>query len=105
MDIFGERLKILRKEHHITQLQLAERLNQTESNVRNYELGKAFPRIPGLIALAEMFGVSTDFLLGLCDMRDGSKLDEPEAPVQKTIQDFTTDELLAELKRRWNNYG
>lgn len=45
---FGKRLRILRKEHHITQVQLAERMDQTESNIRNYELGKAFPRIPAL---------------------------------------------------------
>lgn len=101
---FGNRLKILRKERHITQLQLAEQIGQTESNVRNYELGKAFPRIPGLMTLAEMFGVSTDFLLGLSDMRNESSLDDPEAPVQTSIQDFSTDELLAELKRRWNDY-
>ena len=87
---FGKRLKILRKEHHITQVQLAERMDQTESNIRNYELGKAFPRIPGLMVLSEMFGVSTDFLLGLS--------------VQTSIQDFSTEELLAELKRRWNDY-
>lgn len=95
---FGKRLKILRKEHHITQVQLAERMDQTESNIRNYELGKAFPRIPGLLVLSEMFGVSTDFLLGLSDQRDGTKI------VQTSIQDFSTDELLAELKRRWNDY-
>ena len=70
---FGKRLKILRKEHHITQVQLAERMDQTESNIRNYELGKAFPRIPGLMVLSEMFGVSTDFLLGLSDVRDGNR--------------------------------
>lgn len=101
---FGKRLKILRKEHHITQLQLTERMEQTESNIRKYKLGKASPRIPGLVVLSEMFGVSTDFLLGLSDMRDGNRTDEPEAPVQKSIQDFSTDELLAELKRRWNDY-
>ena len=72
---FGKRLKILRKEHHITQVQLAERMDQTESNIRNYELGKAFPRIPGLMVLPEMFGVSTDFLLGLSDVRDGNRMD------------------------------
>lgn len=101
---FGKRLKILRKEHHITQLQLAERMDQTESNIRKYELGKAFPRIPALVVLAKMFGVSTDFLLGLSDIRDGNRVDEPEAPVQKSIQDFSTDELLAELKRRCNDH-
>lgn len=101
---FGKRLKILRKEHHITQVQLAERMDQTESNIRNYELGKAFPRIPGLMFLSKMFGVSTDFLLGLSDVRDGNRMGKPEAPVQTSIQDFSTDELLAELKRRWNDY-
>ena len=94
----------MRKEHHITQVQLAERMDQTESNIRNYELGKAFPRIPGLMVLSKMFGVSTDFLLGLSDVRDGNGMGKPEAPVQTSIQDFSTDELLAELKRRWNDY-
>lgn len=38
--------------------------------VYTYENGKAFPTVEGLLALAEYFDVSTDYLLGRTDVRD-----------------------------------
>ena len=36
-------------------------------SVCGYEKGKNFPEVPGLMGLADYFGVSTDYLLGRTD--------------------------------------
>lgn len=41
---FKDRLKQLRKERGLTQKELAELLRKTESIIRKYENGSAFPR-------------------------------------------------------------
>lgn len=38
--------------------------------VYTYENGKAFPTVEGLLALAEYFDVSTDYLLGRTEVRE-----------------------------------
>lgn len=90
---FRVRLKMLRKEYRLTQAELAARLHLTESLIRKYENGCAFPCCEGLIELSRFFSVSTDYLLGISDI----PIYEPTE-----LSVFTTDELLAELKRRCN---
>ena len=62
-----------------------------------YERGMREPNITKIKTICEVLNCDANYLLGITD--------EPKAPVQKSIQDFSTDELLAELKRRWNDYG
>lgn len=59
------RIKELRQQKHITQLQLAERLGVTKSMVSAYETGARYPSYEILIKIARVFGVSTDYLLGV----------------------------------------
>lgn len=61
----GKLLKELRKEHNLTQTQLASFLCTTQDSVSLWELGKSLPDIPTLIKIAKYFDVSTDYLLGL----------------------------------------
>lgn len=65
----GGRLKTLRLQKHLTQLQLAERLGITKSMVSAYETSSRYPSYEILIKLASLFGTTTDFLLGLEDKR------------------------------------
>ena len=60
----GERLRILRKEQCITQQQLADQAGISRSNINTWESGKSLPLPDGLIALADCFGCSIDYLLG-----------------------------------------
>lgn len=60
----GERLRILRNEQGITQQQLADRAGISRSNINTWESGKSLPLPDGLIALADCFGCSIDYLLG-----------------------------------------
>ena len=62
---FGKTLKELRKEKCWTQTELAVLLCTTQDTISLWELGKSFPDIPTLIKLTKIFGVSSDYLLGL----------------------------------------
>ncbi len=62
---FGTRLKELRKNAGLTQAQLGERLGLTKSVISFYELQERSPSPGVLIKLAEVFHVSTDYLLGM----------------------------------------
>jgi transcriptional regulator with XRE-family HTH domain len=63
-EVFSNRLKMLRKEKKIKQEQLAEALNIGKSSVGNYEIGTRLPDADVVVALADYFNVSADYLLG-----------------------------------------
>jgi len=70
MMTFSERLLLLRREHKMTQAQLACVIGIHESGLRKYELGSMQPTLPVIIALADYFQVSLDYLCGLSDARE-----------------------------------
>lgn len=69
MPKFSTRLKELRKEKHLKQVEMAEILECTETHYQQIEYGHV--NIPSLTleALADYFNVSTDYLLGRSDDR------------------------------------
>ena len=62
---FGENLKNLRKERNVTQKELANALDCSQSMLTRWESGECEPSAPYVIAAAEFFSVSADFLLGI----------------------------------------
>lgn len=64
---FSERLTELRKENNLTQKQLANDLNLSEVGIQNYEGKRRKPAYDVLIALADYFDVSIDYLVGRSD--------------------------------------
>lgn len=62
---FGNVLKTLRLKENFTQAQLAQKLGLTKSVISAYETGLRLPSYDILIHIAKIFGVSTDYLLGL----------------------------------------
>lgn len=64
---FGKHLKLLRKSKNLTQKQLAIFVDASESGIQNYELGTRKPTYDMLIALADYFDVSLDYLVGRSD--------------------------------------
>lgn len=66
---FGKRLKKLRLENGLTQLQLTEILDISKSNISKYEAGSVEPNLDIITKIAIYFGVSTDYLLGLSNNR------------------------------------
>ena len=67
MKILAERIKDLRKEKGLSQTQLAEKLCTTQDTISLWELEKSYPDIFAVKQLALIFGVTTDYLLGLED--------------------------------------
>lgn len=65
-----ERLKLLRKERHMTQTQVAEHLKQTPRAYQYYEAGTNIPEFSKLVALADLFDVSVDYLIGRSETRE-----------------------------------
>lgn len=62
---FGTRLRELREDHDMTQKTLAGILNISPRMVSFYESGEHFPRDEQILfQLADLFQVSTDYLLG-----------------------------------------
>lgn len=64
---FNERLKEIRIINKITQKQLSIDLGLSERGIQSYELGERKPGLDALIALADYFNVSLDYLTGRTD--------------------------------------
>ena len=62
--LLSERLKALRKEKGYTQLQVAVYCDITEKAYQNYELMTREPKLEILIRIADLYGVSLDYLVG-----------------------------------------
>ncbi len=61
----GKRLKDLRKSKGLTQQQVADRVWVTKAMISSYELSSRSPSYEVLIKLSKLFGVTTDYLLGI----------------------------------------
>ena len=59
----GERIQQLREAAGLSQEQLAEQIDVSRQSVSKWELNDAAPEISKIIALSELFGISTDELL------------------------------------------
>lgn len=67
MQIIGDRLRALRKDRGLTQVQMAQMLNVQQSRINRYESGASTPGPDVFIQLADFFDVSMDYLYGRCD--------------------------------------
>ena len=78
-------LKKAREAVHLTQSQVAEKLSISDGSYKNYEQGKREPNNALLCKIAELFHVTTDYLLG----RDTG---EPE-PMEQLAGQFNMSAL------------
>ncbi|MCI8877666.1 MAG: helix-turn-helix transcriptional regulator [Oscillospiraceae bacterium] len=69
MSKFAERIRELRTAGNYTQEDLGEILGVKKYSIYTYEKGRSEPNIDGLIALADFFDVSIDYLVGRTDRR------------------------------------
>ena len=69
-------------ENKITQKQLAESIGASQSNVSDWLNGKTLPSAEKLVAIADFFNVTVDYLLGRSDSR---------TPAAETAQPLTDD--------------
>lgn len=64
---FKNRLKDLRKNKNLSQMQLSIKTGLSQSAIAKWELGKTEPTASAIILLAKFFDESTDYILGLED--------------------------------------
>lgn len=89
---FGQRLRLLRLEMGLNQIQFCSSFNAgrahplTTASISQYEHDKRIPEHKRLLELAEYFGVTTDFLLGVSDNRHS--VSESEDPDVRAILDL-----------------
>lgn len=69
MPEIGERIKLLRRQRDISQMELARHLGVSKSVVSSYENAVHFPPYDILLKMAWLFGVSTDYILGAAGNR------------------------------------
>lgn len=67
MEKFSARVKELRESCGLSQDALGKIIGVKRYSVYTYEKGRNYPDIPRLIALADYFDVTTDYLLGRTD--------------------------------------
>lgn len=89
--MLNERIKKLRLARNWSQVDLAKKLNITKQSVSNWENDNIQPSIEMLISIAQIFSVSTDYLLGL-DNRQYIEIsglsDEELSHIQQIVSDI-----------------
>ena len=66
---FKDTLRELRKKKGLSQVELAEKLGFSKSLIGLYETGDRKPSFKALGAIADIFNISTDYLMGKDDER------------------------------------
>ena len=69
MATFAQRIKQLRKEKNLKQQQLADQFSVKLRTYQGYEYGESYPEVAKLVAIADFFDVSLDYLVGRSDDR------------------------------------
>ena len=73
----AESLKRFRKNFNLTQKQVATELQMSQQKYQAYE-GKSIPSAATILSIANIFKVSTDYLLGLSDDPRPARIDDAE---------------------------
>lgn len=76
--MFANRLKEIRKEKNMTQVQLAESLGVSKGTVAMWETGKRQPNFETLNALSDIFDKRIDYILGYSNDSSSPQMSEDE---------------------------
>lgn len=98
MKTIGTRIRGLREKKNMTQTELSEYLGmKTYTTVSKWESDDNFPKGKDLKKLAELFGVSSDYLLGLSQDTSASSISDIynklELPRQEKVYNFAEEQL------------
>ena len=89
--LIGERIVSLRKDSGLNQNQLADLIGVSRDSIRNWEHSRNEPTKEYAKKLSKVLRCSWNYIL--C-------VEDDETVVPKTLADYTTQELLAEIERR-----
>lgn len=82
------RIKELREQKHLTQEELAKKINVTKLTISNWENGKHKIKSDELKEIAKVFGVTIDYLVGDVDVNRIKKLRENNGITQKFLAEI-----------------
>ena len=88
---FSERLKELRKQAHLTQVELASKLGIVQSSYADWDRGKKKPTQENLVKIAQILNVSVDYLVGNSEERT-DELDNIELLFRMNSEGLTEEE-------------
>ena len=100
----GQNIRRLRRERDITQEGLAEFLGITAQAVSGWECDRSMPDIAQLPLLANIFGVTTDEILGVNVAAREANIDEICKNARKTHADGYGDEAIRILRKGLLDY-
>lgn len=94
MQQLGERIKQIRKEKGMSQSVLAQKVGLSYAQIGRYETKGVQPSADALKSIADVLGVSPDFLLyGSTDQRANSSLSDSELIQQfKAVEQMNEDD-------------
>lgn len=98
---FAKRLKQLRNEIHLTQEELAVKLNKTRSTIAGYETERKEPDYETLKMIANFFNVSLDYLLGASEIRN---LHKEQSSLTRVFNNLYTYDLPDEAIKQIEEY-
>ena len=67
---FSQRMKELRRERQLKQQQMADQFSVKLRTYQGYEYGESYPEVAKLVAIADFFDVSLDYLMGRSEVRE-----------------------------------
>ena len=90
---FSERLKESRKQAHLTQVDIAEKLGISQPAYASWERGTQKPTQENLVKIAQVLNVSVDYLIGNFSEKNTNKeLEDIEILFRKNSEGLTDDE-------------
>ena len=99
----GKRLKEIREQFDLTQMQLGRLLNLNYRTLSNYELGRAEPDIETLKKLSETYHMSIDAIVGNCHSDAFREKINGLSPQDRKIAESFVDFLLAQDEKPKNS--
>lgn len=98
IQLFGDKLKELRKNKNMSQEELGEICGVAKQTVSNWENNATQPPFDAIIKISKHFGVTTDYLFGL-NQEDLSNIERLKQILKEYGIMFGSDLSLTELKR------
>jgi len=95
---FGKRLRELREDRNLSRTEMASILNIPKATYANWEQCRALPSLEQIPFLADFFGVSADYLLGISKQQAVERLVERMSNLPENSQKIVMaliDEILA----------
>lgn len=98
------RIRDLRKEHELSQQELAQKLGVNQTAVSQWERGVTTPSSTVMLDLCKLWSVTPDFLLGLSDEKIASTMEQVDAKELQLLKDLV-DQLTPDQQQELLRYG